>query len=291
MPSAIGPLSGTQSFTAPGPVQWTVTWNITPNINYDVWLISSPDYGDWRPAGGKSESDVSEGIIGFNVFIVDKDTGKSTAAVSVDGWKVELKDVSHEPGISMNYPTKTKLISPTPADLDFNDLNSGIFPNVTVADDGLTLTATPDPATGNQFAFFMNFRDWGAWGTLNVTTTLAGQTLKAHFANDETTDILLPKRQQGSHIPDSWKTDHNIPLETADSDDSESDPVGYQSCTGDGLTLYEEYRGFMETESILRGSLKKDFFIQNIGGGDLKPGISKFTGNYWPQCPQRPAQR
>ena len=278
LPSVIGPLSGSQSFTSPGPVQWTVTWNITPNINYDVLLTTSPDYPAWRPTGGRTETDVSEGILGVNVYVVDKDTGKSTASLSVDGWTVELKDVSHEPGVSLNYPPKSKLMTPTPPDLDFKDLNTGIFPNVTISEDGLTLTATPGYATGNQIAFFMNSRDWGAWGTLNITTTIAGQTIKAHFAGDETTDILLPKRQQDSHIPDSWKTAHNIPLGTADADDSETDPVGYQSCTGDGLTLYEEYRGFMENGKHIEGDpAKKDFFVQNIGGGDLKPGISKFT--------------
>ncbi len=282
LPSQIGPLSGNLTFTAPGglgePISWTVTWNVTPNINWDVLLITSPDYADWRPMGGKNETDVSEGILGVNVYTVDKDTGESDAGVSVSGWKVELKDVSHEPGVSMNYPPKKKLMSPAPADLDFKDLNGGIFPNATVSDDGLTITVTPDPSTGNQFAFFMNSRDWGAWGTLNITTRIAGQTIKAHFAGDDTTDILLPKRQQDSHIADNWKADKNIPLETADSDDSESDPVGYQSCTGDGLTLYEEYRGFMENGKHIEGDpTKKDFFVQNIGGGDLKPGIRKFT--------------
>ena len=282
LPAKVGPVSGNLTFTAPGglgePIQWTVSWTITPNINYEVLLITSPDYADWRPASGKSETDFSAGILGVNVYVADKDTGQSVANLSVDGWKVELKDVSHEPGVSMNYPPKNKLISPSPPDLDFKDLNTGIFPNVKVSDDGLTLTATPDPSTDNQLAFFMNSRDWGAWGTLNITITLAGQTFKAHFAGDETTDILLPKRQQGSFIADSWKTAHNLPLETADSDDSEAKPNGEPECVGDGLTLYEEYRGFMEGGKHIEGDpAKKDFFVRNIGGGDLKPGIMKFT--------------
>ena len=285
LPAQVGPISGSLTFTNPslgsGVIQWTVSWTITPNINYDVLLVTSPDYGSWRPAAGKTETDFSAGILGVNVYVADKDTGKSVANLSVDGWKVELKDVSHEPGVSINYPAKSKLVSPAPPDLDFKDLNTGIFqifPNVTVSDDGLTLTATPDPATDNQLAFFMNSRDWGAWGTLNITTTIAGQVIKAHFAGDDTTDILLPKRQQGSHIADSWKTDHSLPVETADSDDSETDPVGASGCTGDGLTLYEEYRGFMEKGKHIEGDpTKKDFFVQNIGGGDLKPGIRKFA--------------
>jgi hypothetical protein len=281
LPTLVGPLSASRSFTAPGglgePIHWIVTWSLTPNINWDVVLRTSPDYATWRPQAGKSETDVSAGLLGANVFIVDKDTGQSTAMVSVDGWTVELKDVSHEPGVSMNYPPKNKLVTPTPADLDFKDVNEGIFPNTTVSEDGLTLTATPNPATGNQLVFFMNSRDWGGWGTLNITTTLAGQTFKAHFEGDETTDILLPKRQAGSFIADDWKTQHNIPLETADSDDSETQPVGLPGCIGDGLTLYEEYRGFMEKGQHIEGDpTKKDFFVENRIGGDAKPGIRLF---------------
>jgi hypothetical protein len=281
LPTLIGPLSASRSFTAPGglgePIQWIVTWNLTPNINWDVVLRTSPDYPTWRPQAGKSETDVSAGVLGVNVFVVDKDTGQSSALVSVDGWTVELKDVSHEPGVSMNYPPTNKLVMPTPADLDFKNINEGILPNTTVSEDGLTLTATPNPATGNQLVFFMNSRDWGGWGTLNITTTLAGQTIKAHFEGDETTDILLPKRQVGSFIADDWKTQHNIPLETADSDDSETQPVGMPGCIGDGLTLYEEYRGFMEKGTHIEGDpTKKDFFVLNQIGGDAKPGIRLF---------------
>jgi len=91
----VGPVSGNLTFTAPGglgePIQWTVSWTITPNINYEVLLITSPDYADWRPASGKSETDFSAGILGVNVYVADKDTGQSVANLSVDGWKVELR--------------------------------------------------------------------------------------------------------------------------------------------------------------------------------------------------------
>ena len=48
LPGVIGSVSGNLTFTSPGilgePIQWTVSWTITPNINYEVLLITSPDY-------------------------------------------------------------------------------------------------------------------------------------------------------------------------------------------------------------------------------------------------------
>ena len=298
LPSVIGPLVGSTTISGAGffgaQGTWTVTWNLTPHINWDVLLITSPDYATWRPQAGRSEKDVSAGVLGVNVYIADKDTGQSATNISVDGWTVELKNVSHEPGVALNWPAKANLAFPAPADLDFKDLNDAIFPNVKVSADGLTLQATPDPGTDNQLAFFMNSRDWGAWGTLNITTTIAGQTIKAHFAGDKTTDILLPKRQPGSLIADNWKIDQGLPLDTPDLDDSENDPVG-DGNKGDGLTLYEEYRGFYMGCSRSNGypvqessnpgaackhvegdAKRKDLFVASELSAEESLGIKKF---------------
>jgi len=281
LPGTIGPLTGSTTIQDFGgslgtPVTWSLSWNFTPAISYDMYLTTNPDYDTWRPTGGRDENELS-GIIGLHAVLIDKVTGQPATNASADQWNFTLKDVSHEPGVAMNYPPKKKLIVPSPADLDFKFGNDTVFPNMEVSEDGTSVIVKPDPATDANVVMFISSHDWGAWATLNVTVEVAGQTLKGHFENDETTDILLPKRQPGSFIADSWKMDHNIALDTPDSDDSETDPVGYPGCTGDGLTLYEEYRGFMENGKHIEGDpTKKDFFIQNIGGGDLKPGISKF---------------
>jgi hypothetical protein len=112
-----------------------------------------------------------------------------------------------------------------------------------------------------------------------VTATFNGKTYQGHLKSEPaTTNILLPKRQADSHIADTWKSKHNVPLSSPDSDDSEADPVGYAGCVGDGLTVYEEYRGFMENEKHIEGDISaKDFFIQNLIGGNAGPGIAQFT--------------
>ena len=68
----------------------------------------SPDYATWRPQAGRSETEYLPGILGVNVYVVDKDTGEPSVLVSVDGWTVELKDVSHEPGVSIELSAEEK---------------------------------------------------------------------------------------------------------------------------------------------------------------------------------------
>jgi hypothetical protein len=297
VPSNIGMLSGSQQLTDVsdfGDINWTANWSATPYFSWDVLIKSNPDYAQWRPMAGRTENDLSAGLLGMVAYVVDKDTGEHVAGVSVDGWIFQLKDVSHEPGVALNYPPKGKLVSPSPPDLDFKFVNDGIFPNVKVSADGLTLEATPDPSTDSDIAVFMNSRDWGAWGTLNVQTTIAGQVVKAHFENEEATDILLPKRQQGSFIADNWKIAQQIPLDTLDLDDSENEPVG-DGNTGDGFSLYEEYRGFYMgcarsngfpvQESTDPGAVckhvegdphRKDLFVASELSAEESLGIKKF---------------
>ncbi len=138
-----------------------------------------------------------------------------------------------------------------------------------------------DSANANSLSFTLlvvDLHDWGAWATLNVSATVQGFPIKGHLQGDPTTDILLPKRQPGSHIADSWKTAQNVPLSTPDTDDSEPNPAGRPDCIGDGFTLYEEYRGFMENGKHIEGDPhNKDFFIVNEIGADAEPGIFLFT--------------
>jgi hypothetical protein len=243
-----------------------------------MYLTTNPDYDTWRPTGGRDENELS-GIIGLHAVLIDKVTGQPATQVSADQWNFTLKDVSHEPGVSMNWPAANKIIAPSPPDLDFKFGNDTVFPNMEISGDGTSVLVKPDPATDANVVLFISSHDWGAWATLNATVRVAGQTIKGHFSNDpDVTDILLPKRQPSSFIADIWKTQHSVPLSMADDDDSETDPVGYPGCVGDGLTLYEEYRGFMENGKHIEGDPKnKDFFVENLVGGDAEPGIFLFT--------------
>ena len=121
--------------------------------------------------------------------------------------------------------------------------------------------------------------DWGAWGEIKVTGALQdGSPIVGHLTGDTAQqNVRLPKRVASSFIADSWKSDKGV-TGKPDNDDSEQDPVGLSGCTGDGLTLYQEYRGFYENGKHIEGNpQKKDFFIRNMVGAEAEAGIWLFT--------------
>lgn len=299
LPNAIGSLSGSNSVQAPsnilattGPdtnadASWTVSWNLTPlPPNFDV-IVTIPGYDTWRPTAGMSETDLAgaTNLLTIQAKLVNKGTNQ-IATVVPDKWSFSLVGVSNEPGVAMNWPSMTDRIDPlnSPPDLSFNkQINSAINPNLTTSSkDQLAEILNPSQTLSPQQAqvALVPF-DWGGWATLNVTATVFGTPIKGHLqlaSGQNVTDILVPERQPGSNIADKWKTDNNVPLSTPDSDDSEVDPQGRSDCVGDGFTLYEEYRGFVENGKHIEGDPNsKDFFVLNEIGADAEPGIFLFT--------------
>jgi hypothetical protein len=125
----------------------------------------------------------------------------------------------------------------------------------------------------------LSANDYGAWGLLKVTAELeSGQQVVGYLEGDkEQIEIRIPKRKADSRVADYWKGLYGVDGR-ADNDDTENAPIGYEGCPGDGLTLYEEYRGFFERGAHLRTKpTRKDYFVvDRIGTAYSKSGISMF---------------
>jgi hypothetical protein len=300
LPATLSTLQGSATYQAvnaffgAGTSTWTVIWTFTPSVDLDV-VLTIQDYATWRPMGGRSESDFGGGLI-VEGQLYTKSTNKPTDKVLADKWSFDLKQVSHEPGVALNWPPASAVANPASADLTFDDpVNRIPYPNIVISPDGSLAEIPIDPnslVTG--IVLLLDSRDWGGWATLNLNVTIAGQVIKGHFLNDSTTDILIPKRQSGSFIADSWKSDRGIPLSTRDDDDSETTPTG-DGESGDGISLYEEYRGFYmgcarsggypQPEGTAGASCKhvegdpkkKDLFIASELTAEQNLGIEKFA--------------
>jgi hypothetical protein len=240
-------LPGTLDLTA-GTTQ--VSYTLTPSSDLDL-VVQIPNYSTWRPSGGRNEKEqgvdqtgLAPSVLALQISLLRKSTGM-LSPVGPDKLTLSLVDVSHEKGVALNWPATGT------SDPDITFESQACYVNHCFSiNEGFKIN---DPATEEYdnppvglFLAQLTPHDWGGTATLHVDAEVNGETIHGHLqGTDDATgaDILIPQRQPTSRIADSWKNQFGIPLDTPDSDDSEDNPQG-ENGIGDGLTLFEEYRGF-----------------------------------------------
>jgi hypothetical protein len=283
-------------FLGYGPVNWTVSWTLKPGLPSDKLVVKISDYTGWRPTGGMTETDIGKtpkGVTNYLHIAAELQNADGTPSTDIpDSVKFSLVNYSSEPGVTLNWPAKNSAKSTPDMEFSVNTSTPGALVP-TLSNNNLVATFTPT-AQNPQTAYLIDVapHDWGGWATLNVTATISGLEIQGHLqlqpsqvasnpgeANQGAVDIPLPDRQPNSHIADNWKNHYGIALGTTDDDDKEMSE-GQNQFPGDGLTLYEEYRGFYvgcsraTPTSGCRGNMvrgegdptKKDLFVVNQSG-------------------------
>lgn len=233
----------------------------------DAELVVDPQgYDAWRPRAGADETSPGNRI---EIRARLQGKGGGATAAKAKKFRFELVSASKEPGISMNMP------GPGGA-RELLDMRFDEQPPLIISNEGLAAESA-GPESAESSAMVTSY-DWGGYATLKVTAELTdGRRLTGYLKGDAaTTEILLPKRARNSLIADVWKREKGI-SGLPDNDDSENNPAG-DSHQGDGLTLYEEYRGFHENGIHIEGNpKKKDYFILDQAKGLYKAGIALFA--------------
>lgn len=138
-----------------------------------------------------------------------------------------------------------------------------------------------DPASNPQFSFSNNgmtaeypglmnnvvisCRDYGAYGSLKAEVKIDGKWVTAAASVTKKGYITLPYDNNENNIADVWEKNENVIGYPALWDD-DPNPKG-QLKNGDGITIYEEYRGFFISdgaggiEHVRTSPLKKEVFI------------------------------
>ncbi len=130
---------------------------------------------------------------------------------------------------------------------------------------------TNEPKSYNLFT--VTSEDFGSWSLLEAYCDecvplkrpldwngIDNIAVEANVAKREHM-VKLPKDDNHNQIADGWYPDELH--KPGSDDDKEDDPVG-NGVKGDGLSAYEEYRGFYVKDEHTRTSLeKKDFFVHN----------------------------
>ena len=221
----------------------TVSWNLGGKPqDVEAVIIPFPGFEGWIPEGGKDED--TEGGFPFVVDAKlrlknkpDKETSEKAK------FKFELIDTSKEPGLCLNAPNKDK--AKRSFDLKFRQDEN---PDLKVSNEGQTAQSTEYQESETVV---INSYDWGASGKLKVTAILAsGEQMIAHVEGKPQKEVLvIPCDENDNRVADEWEKqegvfDKKLPANW----DGAEEPKG-QKAPGDGISLYEKYRGF-EFEGI-----------------------------------------
>ncbi|HET8733472.1 MAG TPA: hypothetical protein VFM45_06830, partial [Anaeromyxobacteraceae bacterium] len=221
-------------------------------------VVEAAGYDSWRPEGNVAAPGTPGAPLRVTARVVasGEPEGRSDRRVRLT---FELAGVSTQKGVCNNAPLDG---ADTRPDLRLlTDLNPGVevVDEVTARSRGLVQEAT----------LVISPFDYGAWGRLRVTAeddqgrpvpvTVKGREGKAGAALD------VPKDEDGNRVADGWQERRGV-LGRPGTDDADDRPEG-NGFAGDGLTLYEEYRGFqVKGRWTDTDPLRKDLFVCDDSG-------------------------
>lgn len=178
---------------------------------------------------------------------------------------------SREEGMCLNWPPAGAETKPD-LRLRFTDpaLGSPLADGTSITTDDLV----------EEAALVVDAYDFGAWGTLRISATDKNQRdVVVKIQGRQTPDLAIPLDEDANQIADAWKPALTKD-QAGDADDEHQD--GNEN-DGDGLTVYEEYRGFVENFGNEGGGhhhadpSAKDFFVLNLAGEDAVIGLNLFA--------------
>ena len=240
-------------------------------VNDDLEVeVTIEGYATWRPKGSIEKPAEPGNSLVARATLKSK-TGKLKDLPAVKRFKFELLDTSREPGVCLNWPLKAK-------DEDYDLRLASEVGKLTDSDQKLTITDVPTDEKGSPYTETkVNSYDFGGRATLQVTCELEdGRELMGLIKTDKGEEDLvrIPKMDGPDWVAEAWRKDKHVEKLPANDD---NEKVAGQTDNGDGFTLYEEYRGWVEKGKHIEGDpLKKDFFIRNKIGADAKGGIALF---------------
>jgi hypothetical protein len=143
-----------------------------------------------------------------------------------------LDEVSKHPGQCGNYPRDASLKD----DLRFADEQ----PAGIVVDGKYTAHTSDEVSVA---AVLIEATDTGAYGKLKASAPAL--QLEAIYKPTNTYVLTIPRDDDGNHVADAWERQMNV----HGTQDADEDQVPGQDRTGDGLTYFDEYRGFVVVEN------------------------------------------
>jgi hypothetical protein len=180
--------------------------------------------------------------------------GKTVPNTQIGGTiRVSLDDVSSNDGICMNFPGYA---SPRQGLYFPKDQPDGI-----IVDDEDHVHTDSDNAV--EATVIVKARDTAAYGTLQATIKSIPLTSKCISTGEDF--IRIPMDDNKNFIADAWETENGIKDKNYPPAWDDCDSPGNMRQNGDGLSVYEKYRGFLMDDGSGSETFKRiDPTIQNL---------------------------
>lgn len=249
----------------------TATLSFTADDGGDVEVAVEPEqgYDRWLPKGRLEDPETP----GSNLLVRLDAHKKGDAAVPRKvKLEISLGQVSKNKGVCSNWPRKTAAVG---EGLRFRkeDFPAG-GPLVFV---DATHVRSKEPV--EKAELLVHAHDFGAYGTLTVKAKDEQERdAVIRVRGQDGKDLRIPLDENDNHIADAWELAELGALRGAAGDDDEDRPAGKPGTKGDGLGLYEEYRGFRVQGSHVRADpRRKDVFVCDHTAGQVaQAGIDLF---------------
>jgi hypothetical protein len=256
------------------PLELSLEMALSPTPPSVAKLILKPvGYDTWRPLCSSSEF-----VKGNELPVewrVEEEGGDASRPAKVTRVEFALLETSAEPGVCMNWPVH--LTTETP---DFDLRFNGSYPPPAgheVRSKGQILVLSDAPAEAGKGTVKVECFDSGATGVLVSEATLDdGRKLRGTVEATGKAELMIPDWERGvSHIARYWR--EAMAEGKKDDVDDDNFPEG-DGQHGDGLTVWEEYRGFWVGGALdtFCAPQIKDLFICNRIGGKAYGGIDVF---------------
>jgi hypothetical protein len=247
-----GRLSGTKTIKSKSSMK-TITWDLAlDSPDLEAVIIPHRDFNWWMPEAGKDEKTAGNQLE-VKVKVQSKNEKKPSKQKAK--FTFELVDISKEPGVCMNWPKNVT----GDFDLKIDDADT----ELEVKNEGQWAQTKEHH---QEFRIFIKSYDYGAYGKLKVKAeTKDGRPISVRVEGQPDQDeLMIPLDNNNNHVADKYERDFYIPGNKAANSDEDFIPEGDKN-RGDGLTLYEEYRGFMTkgNKHVRSDPAKKTLFIYN----------------------------
>ncbi len=231
------------------------SWDIKkhPDINP---IIRKADKS-WLPMGGEEENTISI------TAVIEEDDNLAGK------WEFTLYEVTNEKGYCLNSGEGEEY------DLEFVDNQEGFIETKDGENDGEWTIETIE--TLNKASVAVLSHDYGAWGKLKARVNVDGVWYECKAENGDDY-ITIPCDEDEDRIADYWEEKCNV-YDEDENWDEDPEPSG-QNSNGDGISLYEEYRGF-EDENYRHERLNpqmKELFVRDEDGLVAQSGFDIVSG-------------